>query len=168
MSAKKYWEPATYRRGKLLPDVSVVYATAMLKLNDYPPSTRAYVRAQSLHSGAKDTLFDYDEHRITARLTISPYYVIPELERRLQARVRCENSINSPRHSGFNKLPYWEYAANQARTLLAALAMILLAWMQLVAMPLGTRQEAQAMVVLTVQHRRETGAQRHANTVAGL
>lgn len=36
-----------------------------------------------------------------------------------------------------NELPYWDFAANQAWALLAALAVNLLAWMQLVALPAG-------------------------------
>lgn len=67
ISEKKYWEPATDQQGKQLPDVWVVDATAVLKLKDYPPNTRVYVRAEPLHSGAKATLFDTDgnfDHRV--------------------------------------------------------------------------------------------------------
>lgn len=140
ISEKKYWEPAVDQQGKQLPDVWVVDATAVLNLKDYPPNTRVYVRAEPLHSGAKATLFDTDGNRITAFLTNSPYYVIPELDRRHRARGRCENRIKSLKHAGLNKLPYWDFTANQAWVLLAGLAVNLLAWMQLVALPAG--QEA--------------------------
>ena len=135
ISEKKYWEPAIDQHGKPLRDVWVVDATKIMNLKDYPPGTRIYVRAEPLHSGAKASLFDAEGNRITAFLTNSPYYVIPELDRRHRARGRCENRIKSLKHAGLGKLPYWSFAANQAWALIAALATNLLAWMQLVLLP---------------------------------
>lgn len=103
-------------------------ATAVMKLNDYPPGTRIFVRA-------KASLFDADGNRITAFLTKGPFYVIPELDRRHRAHGRCENRIKSLKHAGLGKLPYWSFAANQAWSLIAALATNLLAWMQVVILP---------------------------------
>lgn len=137
ISDKKYWEPAIDQHGKQLRDVWVVDATRILQLKDYPPNTRIYVRAEPLHSGAKASLFDTDGNRVTAFLTNSPYYNIPELDRRHRARGRCENRIKSLKHAGLGKLPYWSFAANQAWALLAALAVNLLAWVQLVVLPAG-------------------------------
>jgi len=137
INEKKYWEPAIDQHGKQLRDVWVVDATQVMKLKDYPPNTRIYVRAEPLHSGAKASLFDADGNRITAFLTNSPYYNIPELDRRHRARGRCENRIKSLKHAGLGKLPYWSFAANQAWALLAGLAVNLLAWVQLVVLPAG-------------------------------
>lgn len=95
------------------------------------------LRAEPLHCGAKASLFDTDGNRITAFLTNSPYYVIPELDRRHRARGRCENRIKSLKHTGLGKLPYWSFAANQAWALIAALASNLIAWLQLVVLPAG-------------------------------
>ncbi|WP_346922877.1 IS1380 family transposase [Glutamicibacter creatinolyticus] len=137
ISDKKYWEPAIDQHGRQLRDVWVVDATRILQLKDYPPNTRICVRAEPLHSGAKASLFDADGNRITAFLTNSPYYNIPELDRRHRARGRCENRIKSLKHAGLGKLPYWSFAANQAWALLAGLAVNLLAWVQLVVLPAG-------------------------------
>lgn len=142
ISAKKYWEPAIDQHGKELRDVWVVDATKVMKLKGYPPNTRIYVRAEPLHSGAKASLFDTDGNRVTAFLTNSPYYVVPELDRRHRARGRCENRIKSLKHAGLGKLPYWAFAANQAWALLAALAVNLLVWVQLVILPAGHQASA--------------------------
>lgn len=90
---KKYWEPATDQHGNLRDDAWVIDASKVLKLKNYPPGTRIYLRAEPLHPGAKASLFDTDGNRITAFLTNAPRYNPAFLDARHRARGRCENRI---------------------------------------------------------------------------
>ncbi|MCW4464207.1 IS1380 family transposase [Glutamicibacter sp. MNS18] len=134
---KKYWEPATDQHGNLRDDAWVIDASKVLVLKDYPPGTRIYLRAEPLHPGAKASLFDTDGNRITAFLTNAPRYNPAFLDARHRARGRCENRIKTLKATGLGKLPYWSFAANQAWTNLAVLAMNLTCWIQLAMLPVG-------------------------------
>lgn len=114
VSENKYWAPAIDQHGKPLPFVWVVDATAVMKLKDYPLRTRIRIRAEPLLLGAKASLFEADENRITAFLMNSPYNVIPVLDWWHWARGRCENRIKSLKHAELGKLPCWSFAADQA------------------------------------------------------
>ena len=46
-------------------------------------------------------------------------------------RGACENRIKTLKNTGFGKLPYWSFAANQAWADLAMFAVNLVSWLQL-------------------------------------
>jgi len=134
---KKYWQPALDQNGKERTDAWVINATEILGLTDYPAGTNLYLRAEPLHPGAQRTLLDADGHRITAFLTNSPRWHGPTLDARHRARGRCENRIKTLKNTGLGKLPFFDFPANQAWANIAALAMNLVSWLQLTALPTG-------------------------------
>lgn len=104
-------------------------------LTDYPEGTNLYLRAELLHPGAQATLLDADGHRVTAFLTNSPRWHGPTLDARHRGRGRCENRIKTLKNTGLGKLPFFGFNANQAWANIAALAMNLVSWLQLTALP---------------------------------
>lgn len=92
--------------------------------------------------GAQPTLLDIDGHRITAFLTNSPRWHGPFLDARHRARGRCENRIKTLNNTGLGKLPFFDFAANQAWADIAALAFNLVSWIQLAALPDGHHAKA--------------------------
>ena len=101
-----------------------------------------FLRAEPLHPGAQPTLLDADGHRITAFLTNSPRWHGPFLDARHRARGRCENRIKTLKNTGLGKLPFFDFAANQAWANIAALALNLVSWLQLAALPDGHHAKA--------------------------
>ncbi len=134
---KKHWQPALDQGGEERTDAWVVNATGILGLTDYPPGTNLYLRAEPLHPGAQATLLDVDGHRVTAFLTKLPRWHGPTLDARHRAQGRCENRIKTLKNTGLGKLPFFDFHANQAWANLASLAMNLIAWLQLTALPTG-------------------------------
>ncbi|MEZ2392224.1 IS1380 family transposase [bacterium RCC_150] len=134
---KQYWQPALDQHGADRTDAWVINATEVVPLKDYPPGTNIYLRAEPLHPGAQPTLLDLDGHRITAFLTNSPRWHGPFLDARHRARGRCENRIKTLKNTGLGKLPFYDFAANQAWANIAALASNLVSWLQLAALPDG-------------------------------
>jgi hypothetical protein len=134
---KKYWQPALDQDGNERDDAWVINATQVIPLQDYPPGTKIFLRAEPLHPGATPTLLDLDGHRITAFLTNAPRWHGPFLDARHRARGRCENRIKTLKNTGLGKLPFFDFAANQAWANLAVLAANLVSWLQLAALPDG-------------------------------
>lgn len=132
---KKYWQPALDQAGNERTNAWVVNATEVMGLTDYPAGTNLYLRAEPLHPGAQATLLDTDGHRVTAFLTNAPRWHGPTLDARHRARGRCENRIKTLKNTGLGKLPFYDVHANQAWASLAALAMNLISWLQLAALP---------------------------------
>lgn len=142
LSNKEYWQPALDQTGNDRTDAWVINATDVIPLTDYPPGTKLFLRAEPLHPGAQPTLVDADGHRITAFLTNSPRWHGPFLDARHRARGRCENRIKTLKNTGLGKLPFYDFAANQAWANIAALAFNLVSWLQLAALPDGHRAKA--------------------------
>ncbi|MBP2376074.1 IS1380 family transposase [Paeniglutamicibacter psychrophenolicus] len=134
---KTLWERVVEQDGYERRDAWVIDATQVIKLKDYPPGTRLYLRAEPLHPGAQASLFDVDGHRVTAFLTNAPRWNVAFLDARHRARGRCENRIKTLKNSGMGKLPFFGISANQLWTDLAVLAMNLVAWMPLAILPAG-------------------------------
>ncbi|WAH95563.1 IS1380 family transposase [Arthrobacter sp. MMS18-M83] len=134
---KQYWQPALDQHGTDRTNAWVINATEVIPLKDYPPGTNIYLRAEPLHPGAAPTLLDLDGHRITAFLTNAPRWHGPFLDARHRARGRCENRIKTLKNTGLGKLPFYDFAANQAWANIAALALNLTSWLQLTALPEG-------------------------------
>lgn len=134
---KQYWQPALDQNGNDRDDAWVINATDVIGLDDYPPGTQLFLRAEPLHPGAQPSLLDTDGHRITAFLTNSPRWHGPFLDARHRARGRCENRIKTLKNTGLGKLPFFDFAANQAWAHIAVLASNLISWLQLAALPSG-------------------------------
>jgi hypothetical protein len=139
---KQYWQPALDQHGTERTDAWVINATDVIALTDYPPGTKLFLRAEPLHPGAQPTLLDTDGHRITALLTNAPRWHGPFLDARHRARGRCENRIKTLKNTGLGKLPFFDFAANQAWANIAALAFNLVSWLQLTALPDGHHAKA--------------------------
>jgi Transposase DDE domain group 1 len=139
ISDKEYWQPALDQAGNDRTDAWVINATDVIPLTDYPPGTKLFLRAEPLHPGAQPMLVDVDGHRITAFLTNSPRWHGPFLDARHRARGRCENRIKTLKNTGLGKLPFFDFAANQAWANIAALAFNLVSWLQLAVLPDGHR-----------------------------
>lgn len=137
ISDKAYWQPALDQDGNDRADAWVINATDVIPLTDYPPGTKLFLRAEPLHPGAQPTLVDVEGHRVTAFLTNSPRSHGPFLDARHRARGRCENRIKTLKNTGLGKLPFFDFAANQAWANIAALAFNLVSWIQLAALPDG-------------------------------
>lgn len=137
ISDKQYWQPALDENGTERTDAWVINATEVIPLEDYPPGTKLFLRAEPLHPGAQPSLLDVDGHRITAFLTNSPRWHGPFLDARHRARARCENRIKTLKNTGAGRIPFHAFAANRAWIQLAALAMNLVAWLQLACLPAG-------------------------------
>lgn len=150
MESKRAWQLLQRRRSPDLDqsgndrnDAWVINATDVIPLTDYPPGTKLFLRAEPLHPGAQPTLLDTDGHRITAFLTNSPRWHGPLLDARHRARARCENRIKTLKNTGLGKLPFFDFAANQAAWAnIAALAFNLVSWIQLAALPNGHHAKA--------------------------
>lgn len=134
---KQYWQPALDQDGNERDDAWIINATQVIALEDYPPGTKIFLRAEPLHPGATPTLLDVDGHRVTAFLTNSPRWHGPFLDARHRARGRCENRIKTLKNIGLGKLPFFDFAANQAWANIAVLAADLVSWLQLAALPDG-------------------------------
>jgi hypothetical protein len=139
---KQHWQPALDQDGNDRKDAWVINATQVIPLTDYPPGTKLFLRAEPLHPGATPSLLDLDGHRVTAFLTNSPRWHAPFLDARHRARGRCENRIKTLKNTGLGKLPFFDFAANQAWANIAALASNLIAWLQLAALPDGHHARA--------------------------
>jgi hypothetical protein len=139
---KTNWQPALGQNGTERTDAWVINATEVIGLQDYPPGTQLFLRAEPLHAGAQPTLLDMDGHRVTAFLTNSPRWHGPFLDARHRARGRCENRIKTLKNTGLGKLPFFDFATNQAWADIAALASNLVSWLQLAALPHGHHAKA--------------------------
>ena len=102
-----------------------------------PARARTSTCAPSPCTPAHSQPLDLDGHRITAFLTNSPRWHGPFLDARHRARGRCENRIKTLKNTGLGKLPFFDFAANQAWANIAALAGNLVSWLQLTALPDG-------------------------------
>jgi hypothetical protein len=96
---------------------------------------RVIVRKERPHPGAQLRLTDIDGHRITAFATNTPGGQLADLELRHRRRARCEDRIRNAKDAGLTNLPLHDFAQNQIWCAIVALAVELLAWMQMLALP---------------------------------
>ena len=92
---KRYWQPALDQDGNERTDGWVINAMGVIPLQDYPPGTKLFLRAELLHPGASPSLLEIDGHWVTAFLTNSPRWHGPFLDAPHRARGRCENRIKT-------------------------------------------------------------------------
>ena len=112
---------------------AVAELTGLLPLPGWPAGMRVIVRRERPHPGAQLTLFeDRDGWRYTAFATNTPVGVLQWLEARHRAHARVEDRIRCAKDTGLGRLPSREFAINQAWCIAAAIAVDLIAWLQLI------------------------------------
>ncbi len=95
-----------------------------------PTGTRAIVRRERAHPGAKLRLWDYDGWRHQVVLTNDTHPDIARLELRHRRHAQVENRIKNLKDTGLARLPFHAWDANQVWVELVAVAGLLLAALQ--------------------------------------
>ncbi len=100
-----------------------------VRLDDWPPGTRAICRREKPHPGAQLRLWDGDGYRHQVTLTNSAGSALA-LELRQRRHARVENCIKALRDTGLDRMPFTKFAANQAWLELVLAGADLLAWLR--------------------------------------
>jgi len=112
--------------------------TDLLDLSSWPTGMRVIVRKERPHPGAQLRFGDVDGMRITAFATSTPTggpgTQLADLELRHRRRARCEDRIRIAKDTGLRALPLHDFAANQIWCAIVALALEIIAWMQMLAL----------------------------------
>jgi hypothetical protein len=99
---------------------------------------RVIVRRERPHPGAQLRFTDIDGHRFTCFVTGTRpgggRGQLADLELRHRQRARCEDRIRTGKDTGLRNLPLHGTAQNQLWLEIVAIALDLLAWMQLLAL----------------------------------
>jgi Transposase DDE domain group 1 len=96
---------------------------------------RVIMRKERPHPGAQLRLTDVDGHRIAAFATNTARGQLADLELRHRRRARCEDRIRTAKDTGLINLPLHDFAQNQIWCAIVALAVELIAWMQMLSLP---------------------------------
>ncbi|WP_319462494.1 IS1380 family transposase [Micromonospora sp. RTP1Z1] len=129
------WTPAINADGGLRDGAHVAELTGLLTLTGWPAGMRVIVRRERPHPGAQLTLFEErDGWRYTAFVTNTTIGALQWLEARHRAHARVEDRIRCAKDTGLRRLPSREFAINQAWCTLAAIAIDLIAWLQILAL----------------------------------
>ena len=101
-----------------------------VRIEGWPPGTRAICRREVPHPGAQLRLWDTDGWRHQVTLTNSAGDT-SDLELRHRRHARVENCIKGLRDTGLDRMPFASYAANSAWLELVLAGADLLAWLRL-------------------------------------
>jgi hypothetical protein len=112
----------------------VAEATSVLDLSGWPPGMRIIVRKERPHPGAQLRFTDADGNRLIAFATNTTTGQLADLELRHRRRARAEDRIRAAKATGLTNLPLYEFTQNQIWVAIAALALELTAWMQMLAL----------------------------------
>lgn len=134
MIPDRAWTPAYDADGKQRDGAWVAEATGVLDLSDWPKGMRVIVRRERPHPGAQLRFTDVDGLRLTAFITNTTRGQLADLELRHRRRARCEDRIRTAKDTGLSNLPLHDFTQNQIWLAVAALAVELTAWMQLLAL----------------------------------
>ncbi|MBV8711781.1 MAG: transposase, partial [Solirubrobacterales bacterium] len=96
----------------------------------WPEGARLIVRRERPHPGAQLSFTDHDGYHFQAILTDQSDDDIVILERRHRQRARVEDRIRDDKDTGLAKLPFKEFALNQAWLEIVLLAHDLIVWTQ--------------------------------------
>lgn len=99
------------------------------------PGIRVIACKERPHPGAQLRITDVDGNRITAFVTNTARGQLANLELRHRRRARCEDCIRGAKDTGLTNLPLHDFAQNQLWCQIVALALDLIAWSQLLALP---------------------------------
>jgi hypothetical protein len=129
------WSPALDADGRVRDGAQVAELTGLLHLSGWPAGMRVIVRRERPHPGAQLSLFEHrDGWRYTAFVTNTPAGALQWLEARHRAHARVEDRIRCAKDTGLGRLPSREFAINQAWCVAAAIAVDLIAWLQILAL----------------------------------
>jgi len=106
------WQPARNVDGKPREGAQVCEAPGLVPANA-PAGTRAIVRRERPHPGAKLRLWDYNGLRHQVTLTNDPDPDIVALERFHRQHAQVENRIKQLKDCGLTRLPLTDYNANR-------------------------------------------------------
>ncbi|MEN3616205.1 IS1380 family transposase [Plantactinospora sp. ZYX-F-223] len=127
------WTPALAADGGVREGAQVAELTGLLTLTGWPEGARVIVRRERPHPGAQLSLFEHrDGWRYTAFVTNTAVGVLQWLEARHRAHARVEDRIRCAKDTGLGRLPSREFTINQAWCVAAAIAVDLIAWLQLI------------------------------------
>lgn len=101
--------------GRPLPDALEIDVSKILRLKDYPLGTKIPLRVELSVLGAKASLLDTEQSRVTAFLANCTRSNPAFLDVRHRARGRCEIGIKSLKVADLGKLPFYIFEAYQAR-----------------------------------------------------
>lgn len=101
-----------------------------VRIEGWPPGTRAICRREVPHPGAQLRLWDTDGWRHQVTLTNSAGDAL-DLELRQRRHARVENYIKALRNTGLDRMPFASFAANCAWLELVLAGADLLAWLRL-------------------------------------
>ncbi|MCD0486418.1 IS1380 family transposase [Streptacidiphilus sp. ASG 303] len=128
------WTPAVEPDGKVR-DGAWVAELAGDVLTGWPKGMRLIVRKERPHPGAQLRFTDTDGMRLTCFATNTTGTPIAQLELRHRQRARAEDRISAARDTGLRNLPLHDAAQNQLWLEIVQLALDLLAWMPMLALP---------------------------------
>jgi hypothetical protein len=129
------WSPALDADGGVRDGAQVAELTGLLHLPGWPAGMRVIVRRERPHPGAQLSLFEErDGWRYTAFVTNTQIGALQWLEARHRAHARVEDRIRCAKDTGLGRLPSREFAINAAWCVTAAIAVDLIAWLQLLAL----------------------------------
>jgi hypothetical protein len=124
------WVPALDQDGTERQNGEVAEITGRLDLGSWPEGSRLIVRRERPHPGAQLSFTDHDGYRFQAILTDQPDEDIAIIERRHRQRARVEDRIRDDKDTGLSKLPFKEFALNEAWLEIVMLAHDLIVWTQ--------------------------------------
>jgi hypothetical protein len=129
------WTAAINADGGVRDGAHVAELTGLLSLTGWPTGMRVIVRRERPHPGAQLTLFEErDGWRYTAFITNTPVGALQWLEARHRAHARVEDRIRCAKDTGLRRMPSRQFAINAAWCTTVAIAVDLLAWLQLLAL----------------------------------
>jgi hypothetical protein len=134
---EKTWAPALDARGKPRDDAALVELTGLLDLTGWPEGLRIIVRREPIHPKYAKDLKPYEVatgYRYTVIATNTPGRQLQWLDARHRVHAHVESGIRRSKALTLTRLPSSKFALNQAWCTLLALAMDLLAWLQLLAL----------------------------------
>ncbi|GAB3682281.1 IS1380 family transposase [Actinocorallia lasiicapitis] len=135
---EQIWETAYDADRQPRPGAWVAELTGLLDLSSWPDGMRVIVRRERPHPGAQLRFTDVDGHRFTCFVTGTRpgggRGQLADLELRHRQRARCEDRIRTGKDTGLRNLPLHGTAQNQLWLEIVAIALDLLAWIQLLAL----------------------------------
>ncbi|MGH3846751.1 MAG: IS1380 family transposase, partial [Pseudonocardiaceae bacterium] len=127
---ERVWLPAVQADGSDRDGAWVTEITGMVDLSNWPTGSRLIVRKEHPHPGAQLSFTDLDGCRVTAFLTDTTGWHLPDLELRHRQHAVVEDRIRCGKDTGLNNFPLHAFTANTCWLELALAASDLITWSQ--------------------------------------
>jgi hypothetical protein len=124
------WVAALDQDGTKRDNGEVAEITDSIDLSSWPEGSRLIVRRERPHPGAQLSFTDHDGYRFQATLTDQHEQNVAIIERRHRQRAHVEDRIRDDKDTGLAKLPFKEFALNEAWVEIVVLAHDLIVWTQ--------------------------------------